>query len=144
MDWFSYLTYLSPYNILSTVSEYMQWNTESEEISTDLEEIDHTDKNFLIVYYEYIDEAAYNHHRLEILLYRQKNYGFMSAYIALVNPEKPLTDMLLPIYIKKCSDKVMIKYNDNIYEWYPTKNIVYGKESTILEHFQRKPHFQEI
>lgn len=111
-----------------------------------------------IIYYDYIDEAIEKYKYDEMIIRRFPDYGFMSVYMMQMLSREKLDMLLIPLYIRKCEDRILIEYQGKQYEWYwfennfvngknstgfPqfNSNMIYGPDTDILNHFKEKPDY---
>ena len=81
------------------------------------------------VWYQYIDDAVLNSSADTFTLHRLP-YLMSDA-----------DDQTIPLSINRYSDRIVVRFNGNVYEWYPRRNVILGNSDDILRHFNNKPDF---
>lgn len=83
------------------------------------------------VWYQYIDDAILNSSSDTFTLHRLP-YQMSDA-----------ADQTVSLSISRYSDRIVVRFNDNVYEWYPGRNLIMGNSDDILRHFNNKPDFMK-
>jgi len=132
-----------PYMIKDSPPNHIEDNSNLTTVKTSTVNIDNVDALIpiedvpIILYNDYIDDAIKSYHDSLFILWRLPNQCATFAYF--VSGSQHITNHLTCIKLMRKRNNVLIRYKDNIYEWQPQINTVYGPNNDILYHFRNRP-----